>query len=307
MTKRFVVLGGNGFLGARLVRILKSRGHEVTVFDLRAPEVSARVPGVDYREGNFLNLHDIDAALDGGAEAVLHFISTTVPATSIGNVGIEIETNVAPTVRLLDQMVKQGIRRIGFPSSGGTIYGASTHRHREDETPRPTCPYALGKLLIESLLRFYRDQHGVGHQIWRISNPYGDAGRLHQAQGAIDAFLHRIRAGRKVTIWGQGTAVRDFIFVDDAAAAIGKLLETEAAWNEIVNVGTGRGASIAEVLEIIQRTVDRPVQVEHIAAYTGPQHAVLEVEKLRRLIGPPHARDLAEGIREAWQRLSALG
>jgi UDP-glucose 4-epimerase len=222
----------------------------------------------------------------------------------VGNVPVEIETNVAATVRLLDAMVRHGVRRIGFPSSGGTVYGAGAAPHREDELPRPTCPYGLGKLLIEDLLRYYADRHGLEFQVWRIANPYGDCTKLHLAQGVIDAFLHRIRSGQPITIWGDGTAVRDFVFGDDVAAAIGLLLE-RGPWGEVVNVGSGRGTSIAEVVEVLQATARRPFAIERRDGYTGPTAAVLDPSKLRRLTGWEPAYDVASGIREAWRRLTA--
>jgi UDP-glucose 4-epimerase len=174
----------------------------------------------------------------------------------------------------------------------------SSTNHRE-----PTCPYGLGKLLIEDLLRFYHEHRGIDYQTWRIANAYDDTSKLHTAQGAIDAFLHRVRSGQPVAIWGDGSAVRDFVFADDVAAAIGLLLEGDA-WGEIVNVGRGRGASIAEVLGIIESVVGRPLGVHRLEGYTGPACAVLDSSKLRRLTGWIPAYDLPSGIAEAWRRLN---
>jgi UDP-glucose 4-epimerase len=306
MSLRVTVLGGGGFLGGHVGHWLAARGHRVRLFDLRLPEVrsTGEGPPLEALEGNFLNAADVAAVLDGGTDLVLHFISTTVPASSIDNVSVEIESNVSATVHLLDLMVKRGIRRIGFPSSGGTVYGAGSDAHTEDESPRPTCPYGLGKLMIENVLRFYREHRGIDYQIWRIANAYGDTSKLHTAQGAIDAFLHRIRAGHALSIWGDGSPVRDFVFADDVAAAIGLLVEGDA-WGEIVNIGTGRGTSIAEVVGFIERAVGRHVPVNSLKCYTGPACSLLDSRKLRRLTGWTPAYDLQSGIAEAWRRINA--
>jgi UDP-glucose 4-epimerase len=155
------------------------------------------------------------------------------------------------------------------------------------------------------VLRFYREHHGIESRIFRIANPYGDASKIHTAQGVIDAFLHRVRGGQPLTIWGDGSAVRDFIFADDVATAMGLLLErgTVKPGEEVVNVGSGRGASIAEVVEIIRSVVGQQVTVTRLDGYRGPSHAVLDTGKLRALTGWTPIYDLEKGIREAWRRL----
>ncbi len=309
MSERALVLGGGGFLGGLVSRWLLANGYRVRLFELRAPAwASAREAGADASaleifEGNFLNASDLERALEG-VDLVLHFVSMTVPATSIDNVSIEVEQNLAATVRLLDRMVARGITRIGYPSSGGTVYRAAAHAHREDEPLGPTCPYGLGKQLVEETLRYYAAHKGLQPQIWRIANPYGDAAKLHLAQGAIDAFLLRILQGQPITLWGDGSAVRDFVFGDDVAAAIGALL-ARGAWGETVNIGAGEGVSIARALEVIRATVDRPVLLQQVAGYTGPLHAVLDVARLRQLTGWAPRFDLPSGIAEAWRRLLA--
>lgn len=304
MSERVLVIGGGGFLGRHITRRLVSSGRRVRVFDLRLPSSSPDLEAtglVEYAVGNLANDADLDAALEG-VDTVLHLVSTTVPSTSLHSVLVEVEGNVAATARLLDAMVRKGVRRVGYPSSGGTIYGASEVAHREDDELRPTCPYGLGKRLIEDMIRFFGAERGLEYQIWRIANPYGDTSKLHTSQGVVDAFLQRIRAGRPIEIWGAGAAVRDFVFVDDAVRAIGLLLEREV-WNETVNVGTGIGTSLADVIATIREAVPKSFSVHHQDAYTGPSHSVLDVSKLRSMTGFSPEFDLRRGIGEAWRRL----
>jgi UDP-glucose 4-epimerase len=300
---RFIVLGGSGFIGSALTDHLAASGHSVRVVDTRLPAPGARRPrNVEYQEGNLLNDSDLDAAFSDGADTVLHLVSTTVPATSLDNVQVEVEANVLGSVRVLDAMVRHGIRRIGYPSSGGTVYREGASSHREDERCEPTCPYGLGKLLVEELLRYHARHKGIEHQIWRISNPYGDRTKRHRMQGVIDAFLHRVRDGEPLRIWGDGSAARDFIFIDDVATALTACME-KASWNEVYNVGTGIGTSVMDVLHTIEATVGRKVQVEAVPSYVGPSRSVLDPDKLRRATGWSPAFDLAAGISAAWSRL----
>jgi UDP-glucose 4-epimerase len=304
MTTRTLILGSEGFLGSRLARTLAARGTPLRLFDLRvAPIAEAEV---DYVEGNLFNDDDLRRALDG-VDTVLYFASMSVPASSANNAPIEIETNVLATVRLLQLMASQGVTRLGYPSSGGTVYADSIIPHVETEALRPTSPYGLGKVIVEQAIHYFGERHGLSYQIWRIANPYGDETRAHTVQGVIDAFLHRIAEGKPVRIWGNGTAVRDFMFVDDVVMAIATLLETAPAWGETVNIGTGRGVSLADILEIMREETSLPVSVESVTGYAGTAHAVLNVEKLQRLtqLGPP--RGIRLGIREAWRRRCAAG
>lgn len=299
---KVLILGANGFIGSHIAGWLSHRRYAVRLFDLSFSDFRNNPESGKFElvEGNFLNPADLEKAVDG-VEAVLHFISTTVPATSLDNVTVELESNVAATARLLDVMVKKGVHFLGFPSSGGTVYGPGPVDHAEDEPLKPTCPYGLGKVMIEELIRFYHDHRDMHYQIWRIGNPFGDRTKLHQAQGAIDAFLHGIKAGRPVRIWGDGSAVRDFILIDDVVEAIGMLVEKRVR-DEVVNIGTGKGVSINEVLEIIRKTVPHDFPVERIPGYTGPPRAVLNVEKLRSFGWRP-THSLEEGIAKVWDRL----
>ena len=300
---RFIVLGGSGFIGSAVTDCLATAGHSVRVVDTRLPAPSERRPrSIQYQEGNLLNTSDLDAVFSGGADTVLHFVSATVPATSLDNVTVEVEANVLVAVRVLDAMVRHGIRRIGFPSSGGTIYREGPDAHREDERCEPTCPYGLGKLLVEELLRYYAQRHGIEYQIWRIANPYGDRTKRHRMQGVIDAFLHRVRDDDVLRVWGDGSVERDFIFIDDLASALTACLE-RASWNEVYNVGTGVGTSVTQVLQTLERTVGRPLRVETVPSYVGPARSVLDPEKLKRVTGWSPAFDLRTGIATAWSRL----
>ena len=303
----FVVLGGSGFIGTAVASRLAADGHSVRVVDTRLPAPSEQRPsGIQYQEGNLLNASDLDAAFSDGVQTVLHLVSATVPATSLDNVAVEVEANLLAAVRVLDAMVRRGIKRIGFPSSGGTVYRDGPEPHHEGERCEPTCPYGLGKLLVEELLRYYAQQRGIEYQIWRISNPYGDRTRRHRMQGVIDAFLHRVRDGEALRVWGDGSAERDFIFIDDLASGLAACLE-RAPWNEVYNLGTGTASSVRDVLRTIEKVVGRPPRVENVPSYVGPARSVLDPGKMMRATGWSPGFDLQTGVAAAWFRLGQPG
>jgi UDP-glucose 4-epimerase len=303
MKDKILILGANGFLGRHATIWLSAKGYRLRLFDLNFRRKVA-LPGqseVETIGGNFMNPSDVERALDG-VDIVLHFISTTVPASSINDVMVEIETNITASVKLLELMAKKNVRFIGFPSSGGTVYGDSRADHHEGETLRPSCPYGLGKALLEEIIRFYSEYRNINYQIWRIFNPYGDTTKVHRVQGLVDAFLQKVQDGEQLSLWGDGSAVRDFIFIDDVVAAIGVMLEQRVK-NEIVNIGSGRGHSIREVLEVLRVAVGRKFSVEVTDGYAGVTRAVLNIEKIKRLTGWRPSYSLDEGMAETWRRL----
>jgi nucleoside-diphosphate-sugar epimerase len=115
--------------------------------------------------------------------------------------------------------------------------------------------------------------------------------------------LHRIRSHQPIRIWGDGSATRDFIFIDDAARAIVGLVESNA-WRETVNVGTGVGVSITSLLEAIAQVVPERIEIERQPGYTGPSVSVLDIGKLKTLTGFEPEYDLAAGVAEAWRRMT---
>jgi UDP-glucose 4-epimerase len=304
MKDKVLILGANGFMGSHVTSWLAAEGYSLRLFDLafHKPLRLTTDGEVELVEGNFMNPADVSRALEG-VDIVLHFISTTVPATSINNLMVEVETNVTATAKLLDLMAEKNVRFIGLPSSGGTIYGDSSDDHREEDNVRPSCPYGLGKVLIENLIRFYRDYRDINFQIWRITNPYGDTVRLHKMQGVIDAFLQKLEAGEPLSLWGDGSEVRDFIFIDDLVAAIGTMIESGVK-DEVVNIGSGVGSSIRQVVEVIRDVVGHDFSVDTVDSYAGIKRAVLNIEKINRLTGWQPSYTLEAGIAEAWRRLT---
>ncbi|HRN30343.1 MAG TPA: NAD-dependent epimerase/dehydratase family protein, partial [Terrimesophilobacter sp.] len=232
-----VVIGGNGFLGPYLVDSLVWAGHEVTVFDRFSHEPLAPLPpSVRVVKGDLSDRRAVREALTG-QDLVAHFASTTSPIDAGADPSLDVRTNLADAVELLQAAVELGVQRVVFASSGGAIYGdQSAALVTEESVPRPISPYAIGKLAIEGYLRFFRATHGLDSVSLRISNPYGPRQHPHKRQGVIPIFLHRIQQGLPIEVFGDGSMVRDYVFVADAARMISAAMEAPAK-HEVYNVG----------------------------------------------------------------------
>ncbi len=261
------VTGSTGFIGRRLVEGLTAAGHAV--------------------------LRDLS-----GAEALFHYAWTTTPASSHERWVDDIETNLIGSGRLFRDAVKAGVRHIVFPSSGGTVYGiAKQVPIPEDHPTDPISAHGVVKLSVEKHLQLLHHELGVGYTILRYSNAYGPGQRVKGAQGAVAAFAQKILAGEPISIWGDGLVVRDFIHVQDIVRATVQCLVKESALNQVINVGTGVGTSLRELIVAIERASGRKARVENLPprVFDLPIN-VLDVAKARRLLDWSPAISLDEGL-----------
>jgi UDP-glucose 4-epimerase len=303
------VIGGNGFIGSHVVDSLVARGHTVTVFDRHRqgpPRFGGGQP-VRVISGDFLNTADVRAALEG-QDVVLHLLSTTDPATAEGDPTMDIRTNITSSVQLLAACVDAGVSQVYYASSGGAIYGDQDRQvFRETDVTLPVSPYAIGKQAIESYLRYFRRTHGLESTTFRISNPYGPRQNPLKRQGVIPIFLRRVAEGSPLTVFGDGTMIRDYLYVADLAEMIAEVV-TVGARHDLYNLGSGIGTSISEVVAAIEEVTGRAVPVEHLPRpATFVDHVVLGVERFQEEFGTRATTTLTDGIRLTWEDMNHHG
>jgi UDP-glucose 4-epimerase len=305
---RCLVIGGNGFIGSHVVDSLVARGHAVTVFDRhrRGPRPSDGLP-VEVINGDFLNTADVQKALVG-QEIVLHMLSLTDPATAEGDPTLDIRTNITSSVQLFAACAAAGVGKVFYASSGGAIYGDQDRQvFREDDVTLPVSPYAIGKQAIESYLRYFRRTHGLESTTFRISNPYGPRQNPLKRQGVIPIFLRRVAEGQPLTIFGDGSMIRDYLYVADLAEMIAEVV-TVGATHDLYNLGSGVGTSISEVVATIQEVVGGGVPVDHLPRpATFVDHVVLGVERFESEFGTRATTDLETGVRRTWEEMTRHG
>lgn len=300
-----LVLGGGGFLGSHLVEALREAGFPTRIFC--KPNSSPAFRGGDSHEveiftGDFVTGAGVAEALEGAA-FVFHCIGTTVPANSVVDPVFDVETNVVPTIRLLGKCVQQGVRRILFPSSGGVLYGRASEPVSEESPTLPACSYGITKLANEKYLHLFRELHGLDYTVLRISNLYGERQTGKFNQGAVAIFLRNIREDRPVHLWGDGAIVRDFVYVRDVARAFLKAMEGPPG--QIFNVGTGQGTALSELVRTIEQVTGRRARItqEPGRPFDLP-YSVLDIQKVRRVLGWEPRTALPEGIRATWAWLN---
>jgi len=303
-----LVLGAGGFLGSHIGAWLARAGGRARLFDLSVETIPPAVraaPGIEVVQGNMLDEEDLARALRG-VDRVFHLICATVPSTSVDRPDVEIQANVIPTVRLLESMRRAGAPLVIFPSSGGTLYGdAGTAGVFTEEAPvRPSCSYGLGKVMIEQLLDFRAHEGGPHFIALRFSNPYGPSVHDHRRQGVVNAFLQGVQRDEPLQVWGDGSAVRDFLYIDDLIAAVAAVCDAGVR-DEALNVGSGVGHSILEVIALIRAVTGRNPRIEHVpGAYHGVARNVLGIARIHARTGWTPVVDLRAGIARTWAAMT---
>lgn len=291
---KILVIGGAGFLGRNLTESLSEEGHEVLCLDLHAPAV--RDARVSYLEGSFDDVRLLGEALSD-VEHVFHLASTTLPKTSNEDPVFDISTNLQGAVTLLEQVVKHGVARFTFISSGGTVYGIPGDLPvGENHATNPLCSYGVVKLAVEKYLRLYNKLHGLSTCSLRLSNPYGRYQRIDTAQGAVGIFLHRAMHGEGIDIWGDGSVVRDYVDVRDAVRAMVSCMGKDFNGVEI-NIGSGVGTSLNELLDQVEIACGKPVQRNYQTArpFDVPE-IFLDIARAKELLDWSPQVGLQEGL-----------
>lgn len=293
-----LVLGGNGFIGSHVVDHLVAAGrHRVRVFD-RSPEKYRRpLPDVDYMSGSFDDTFLIAEALQD-VDIVVHLISTTLPSTSNLDPEEDIRSNLISTIRLLEKMRKEGVRRIVYLSSGGTVYGDTrVSLISEDHLLNPVCSYGVVKVAIENYLNMYQNLYGLEPLVLRASNPYGPRQGHIGVQGLIGTFLNKFIRGEPLEIWGDGRVVRDYIYIDDLARLCVNAIEKNVTG--VFNAGSGVGHSINEVVETLKNVAEVDLDVRYKEGRCFDiQRSVLDIQRAKQVFDWQPEITLEEGMAE---------
>ena len=302
-SRRCLVLGGCGFLGSVIVRNLVSKGWHVRVFDKEGVDtsrLSSVLSSVELMSGDFMNLGDLSRALEDMPN-VMHSIGTTIPQSSMNDIHFDIETNLLPTLRLLELMRSRPGQRLVYASSGGTVYGIAPQSLpiQESAVTDPISSYGISKLSIEKYIRLFGYNYGLPYAILRFANPYGESQYTGRPQGAVGVFLHKIMLGEEIAIWGDGSVVRDYIYEEDVALAVEAVMNSPQIPSGIYNVGTGSGTSLNELLDIIRRESGKNCRVNYDPSRSfDVPYNVLDISKITRETGWTPRYSLGAGVRK---------
>lgn len=303
--KTYLVTGASGFVGRALISRLLADGHRVRAV-VRGQAAN------DWQVSCNLDapVSDWEKAI-AGCDGVFHLAWSTVPGTANSAPLDDLNTNVVGTVRMLEALRRFPSVPIVFASSGGTVYGVPREVPIHETHPlRPMGAYGAAKVCAEQYLMTYRRQWNVDARVLRLSNPYGPGQNVEGQLGAATVFAWRAVNRARIEIWGDGSVVRDFLYIDDAVDAFVAMMNASpSAWAEtepILNIGSGHGVALAEIIRIIEELLDTNLDVAYNPSRTFDLPVnVLDVTLAKRLLGWTPSTRFSDGMARMLESFSA--
>ncbi|MBV9465139.1 MAG: UDP-glucose 4-epimerase GalE [Solirubrobacterales bacterium] len=312
---KLLVTGGAGYIGSVVATQLLAAGHEVVVLDNLGNGHRAAVPA-DSRlvVADLLDEPALGAALDQGFDGVLHFAALALVGESVSHPELYYRVNVGGTLNLLEGMRARSITRLVF-SSTCAVYGAPEEVPiRETALPRPTNPYGASKLAVDQMIGAFCDAHGLGAvslRYFNVAGASGDLGEDHDPETHLIPNVLRAALGRSpfVEVYGtdyptpDGTAIRDYIHVEDLATAHLLALDcARAGEHKIFNLGNGTGFSVHEVIAAAREVTGREIPTREAPRRPGdPPMLVAASDRIRSELGwQARKAGLEQMVADAW-------
>jgi UDP-glucose 4-epimerase len=312
---KLLVTGGAGYIGSVVSRQLLADGHEVVVFDnLERGHRGAVAPQARLIEADLRHPDAVRAALSGGFDGVLHFAALALVGESVSHPGRYYHNNVVGTLNLLEAMHAAEVPRLVF-SSTCAVYGQPDEVPISEAAPtRPTNPYGASKLAVDQMIGDFCHAHGLGAvslRYFNVAGASGDAGEDHEPETHLIPNVLRAALGRipHVDVYGtdyptpDGTAIRDYIHIEDLSAAhLLALPGTRAGEHRIFNLGNGNGFSVREVIAAAREVTGQEIPVTEAPRRAGdPPRLVAAGERIRSELGwAPQKPELTQMVADAW-------
>jgi UDP-glucose 4-epimerase len=301
-----LVTGGAGFIGSHLVQALLAAGHDVATVDnlsggLREQvDARARLAVVDLRDQDAL-----EAVFARERPAVVfHLAAQSSVKASMRDPVADAQINVLGSLTLLERCVRHGVRKVVYASSGGAAVGEPLRLPVDEQHPptQPLSPYGVSKVVVEQYLWLYRRHHGLRSTTLRYPNVYGPRQDPGGESGVVAIFLGQMLRGEPVTINGSGEQERDFVYVEDIAAA--SVLALERGDDELLLLGSGHGTSVNELFARLARLTGYDAPARHGPSLPGDvQRIYLSGERARAVLGWVPRVDLESGLSRCLEAL----
>ncbi len=300
---KIIVTGGSGFLGRHLCRALSKHNHSIKNIDLvKNPEFETVMADVRDQKRMLEEIRD--------ADLVFHLASLIEAGESVKHPFKFVDYNINGTLSVLEAMRQNGIANFIF-SSSAAVYGEPQQVPiKEDYRTIPINPYGMTKLAMEGLLASYVEAHEFTGVALRYFNLYGPEEHHQPETHAIPRFIDQIANDKEVTIWGDGSHRRDFVFISDIVEAHIKaldLVERKPKQYHYMNLSNQQPASVSQVVKLIEEVMGKTANVTHFPERPGdPKVLVADAGKAKRLLDWQAEVELKEGLQKTVEYFMSL-
>ncbi len=267
------IIGANGFIGKHLVDSL-SKNSQNDLFLFGRSE--------DYLSNSNLNYKKIDlfnsiqnSEYFKNIDFIYYLVSASIPSSTWENPSLEIENNLIPFITFLECITKLSVKKIVFISSAGTIYGSSEQELTENSNKKPFSPYGINKVTMEYYLNYFEVKYNLKYSIFRVSNIYGEGQDTSKGLGIINTFLEKIILENSVTVFGNGSVIRNYIYVKDVAKIIANSINSDLEKSEIYNLSSNDSFSINELIDILKLNLNENFSVIYIGTRESDNPKIL--------------------------------
>jgi UDP-glucose 4-epimerase len=300
---KVLITGGCGFVGSNLIRqiIERGQGERISVLDNETMGSPRDLPAADleYRKGDIRDLALVARAA-AGCDTIIHLAANTRVIESIEDPTLNFEVNVRGTFNVLLAARDAGVRRVVMASTGGAVLGDVEPPVHEGMVPQPAAPYGASKLAAEGYGYAFAGSYGMQVTALRFSNVYGP--RSYRKGSAVAHFFKQVLDGKPITVYGDGSQVRDFVFVGDLCRGILQAIDADVSG--VFQLGSGRPTSINELLVEMKRVVGaaRWPEVRYADWRAGEvRRTYCDITRARRGFDFEPATPLADGLEATWR------
>ena len=304
--KHILITGGAGFIGSSLADRALSDGYKVTAIDNFDPFYDKSIkqknivqalgnPNYSFIEESMSNTDAVCAKLTGNIDIIVHLAAKAGVRYSISHPIDYTETNVNGTVKVCELARRLNVDKIIF-SSSSSVYGSNPHTPwSENLELMPQSPYAQTKVLSEKYLKDFSEESNIDVLVFRFFSVYGPRMRPDLM---MSKMANCIFSGECLKIFGDGSASRDYTFIDDIVESVMRGIETDCGKHEVLNVGSGNPISLKELISIFENIIGKKLLFEHVERIKEESSATwADSSRLQRILGYRPSTGIDDGVK----------
>ena len=307
---RILVTGGAGFIGSHVVDRFVALGHEVAVLDnLSTGRRDFVNPRAHFELADLTDAPAVERLVAAWRpEIVDHHAAQIDVRRSVADPLFDATTNVLGGIGLLEACRRHQVRKLIYASTGGALYGEGRELPATEDHPiNPESPYGASKHALEHYLYLWKLLHGLDYTVLRYGNVFGPRQNPHGEAGVNAIFIGLMLHGRRPRVFGDGEALRDYVYVDDVVEA--NVLALERGGGEMVNIGTGVGISVNHIVRELRSILGFAEEAIHEPPRPGEvQRIYLDAGRARRVLGWTPQTPFRAGLERtvAWSRAAGI-